>query len=89
MICNTPDAPTVSTAEHAIALILAVTKDVVASSDRLRAGDRDLYSLHQATELEGKTLGLVGFGRISRRVAQVARSLGMEVVAFDPFLGSR
>ncbi len=50
------------------------------------AASDDLYTLHEAIELEGKTLGLVGFGRIARRVAAVARSLGMEVVAFDPFL---
>lgn len=85
-VCNTPDAPTVSTAEHAIALMLAVTKGITGSADRLRAGDRDLYSRHHAIELEGKTLGLVGFGRIARRVAYFARSLGMEVIAFDPFL---
>ena len=84
-VCNTPDAPTVSTAEHAIALLLAVTKGVAASADRLRAGEPDLYSQHRAIELEGKILGLVGFGRIARRVAVVARALGMEVVAFDPF----
>ena len=41
----------------------------------------------EAIELEGKTLGLVGFGRIARRVAAFAQSLGMKVVAFDPFLG--
>ena len=85
-VCNTPNAPTVSTAEHTIALLLAVTKGVYSSADRLRRGDNDLYTLHEAIELEGKTLGLVGFGRIARRVAAVARSLGMEVVAFDPFL---
>ena len=87
-VCNTPDAPTVSTAEHAIALLLVATKGVIASSDRLRAGDRDFYLRHRAIELEGKTLGLVGFGRIARRVAAVAQSLGMRVVAFDPFLGA-
>jgi D-3-phosphoglycerate dehydrogenase len=85
-VCNTPDAPTVSTAEHAIALLLAVTKGLVASSDRLRTGIGDLYSQHQAIEVEGKTLGLVGFGRIARRVAAVARSLGMHILVFDPFL---
>jgi phosphoglycerate dehydrogenase-like enzyme len=85
-VCNTPNAPTVSTAEHTIALLLAVTKGVYSSADRLRRGDNDLYTLHEAIELEGKTLGLVGFGRIARRVAAVARSLGMHVVAFDPFL---
>ena len=85
-VCNTPDAPTVSTAEHAMALLLAVTKEVAASANRLRAGEPDLYSRHRAIELEGKILGLVGFGRIARRVAIAARALGMEVVAFDPFL---
>ena len=85
-VCNTPDAPTVSTAEHAIALMMAVTKGIPASSDRLRSGEHDLYSSHYAIELEGKTLGLVGFGRIARRVATFAKTLGMQVVAFDPFL---
>jgi D-3-phosphoglycerate dehydrogenase len=85
-VCNTPDAPTVSTAEHTIALLMVATKGVIASADRLRAGGRDFYSRHRAIELEGKTLGLVGFGRIARRVAAVASSLGMRVVAFDPFL---
>ena len=85
-VCNTPNAPTVSTAEHALALLLAVTKGVYVSSERLRRGDSDLYTTHQAIELEGKTLGLVGLGRIARRVAAVAGSLGMEVLAFDPFI---
>ena len=85
-VCNTPNAPTVSTAEHAIALLLAVTKGVYCIRGPATARRDDLYSLHEAIELEGKTLGLVGFGRIARRVAAVARSLGMEVVAFDPFL---
>ena len=87
-VCNTPDAPTVSTAEHAVALLLAATKGVVASFERLRAGEGDLYSQHEAIELDGKTLGLVGFGRIARRVAAVAQSLGMNVVAFDPLLAA-
>ena len=82
------DAPTISTAEHAIALLLAATKGVVASFERLRAGQGDLYSQHEAIELDGKTLGLVGFGRIARRVAAVAQSLGMNVVAFDPLLAA-
>lgn len=86
VVCNTPDAPTVSTAEHAIALMMAVTKGISGSADRLRSGDRDLYSRHYAIELEGKTLGLVGFGRIARRVATYAKSLGMEVIVFDPFV---
>lgn len=84
-VCNTPDAPTVSTAEHAVGLLLAVAKGFVSSIEMLRSGLPDLYSRHHAVELEGKTLGLVGFGRIARRVARAAEGLGMHVMAYDPF----
>ena len=76
-VCNTPDAPTVSTAEHAIALLLAVTKGC-SRIGRSSSGRRAATSTRsiEAIELEGKTLGLVGFGRIARRVATVARVAG-------------
>ena len=67
VVCNTPDAPTVSTAEHAMALMFSVSKNILESARRLRSGESDLYARHQAIELDGKTLGLVGFGRIARR----------------------
>lgn len=85
-VCNTPDAPTVSTAEHTVALLLAVAKGLIPSGELLRAGQPDPYSRHRAVELDGKTLGLVGFGRIARRVARAAAGLGMRVVAYDPFV---
>ena len=84
--CNVPEGPTVSTAEHSVALILAVAKKVKESSYRLRVGAGGYYSKHNAMELDGKTLGLVGFGRIARRVGTAAQGLGMKVVAYDPFL---
>jgi phosphoglycerate dehydrogenase-like enzyme len=87
-VCNTPDAPTVSTAEHAMALMLSVSKNILESARRLRSGEPDLYTHHQAIELDGKTLGLVGFGRIARRVAIMSAALGMAVVAYDPYLSS-
>ncbi len=83
-VCNAPDAPTVSTAEHTLALILAVAKRMKDSEERLRAGESDLYARHDAIELSGKTLGLVGFGRIARRVASMTDGLGMSVAFFDP-----
>lgn len=86
VVCNTPDAPTVSTAEHTVALMLSVSKNIVQSARRLRSGETELYSLHQAIELDGKTLGLVGFGRIARRVALTSASLGMTVAAYDPYV---
>ncbi|MFV1961551.1 MAG: NAD(P)-dependent oxidoreductase [Acidimicrobiia bacterium] len=85
-VCNAPDGPTVSTAEHAVALILAVAKSLKRSASRLRAGEDDLYARHEAIELAGTTLGLVGYGRISRRVARAAAAMDMHVVAYDPNL---
>ena len=85
-VCNAPEGPTVSTAEHTVALILAASKRIVQSGNRLRNACGDYYQKHQAIELDGKILGLVGFGRIARRVAQAGAGLGMQPVAYDPFL---
>jgi phosphoglycerate dehydrogenase-like enzyme len=85
-VCNTPDGPTVSTAEHTVTLVLAVAKDVKRSERDLERGVGDYYSRHAAVELDGRTLGLVGYGRIARRVGRACAGLGMHVIAFDPFL---
>lgn len=85
-VCNTPDAPTISTAEHAVALMLTVAKGVKPAEARLRAQAGDYYSRHQAIELDGKVLGLIGYGRIARRVAAACLGLGMQVSAYDPHL---
>ena len=85
-VTNTPDAPTISTAEFTIGLMLAV-------SHRLLDGNRVMVSGGWAEpgqvtghDLYGKTLGIVGFGRIGRRVATLAAAFGMYVLAYDPFL---
>jgi phosphoglycerate dehydrogenase-like enzyme len=85
-VCVAPDAPTVSTAEHAVALTLAAAKDLVPNQLRLRAGVGDYFGANRAIELAGRTLGLVGFGRIARRVQRVAAALDMVTIAHDPFL---
>ncbi len=85
-VCNTPDGPTVSTAEHAMALILAVAKNVKRAAADLAAGKSDLFTGHAAMELNGKMLGLAGYGRIARRVAAAAAGFGMDTIAYDPFL---
>jgi len=87
-VCNTPDAPTISTAEHAITLMMMVAKNVKRSEAELKDGGSDFYARHVGIELEGLTLGLVGYGRIARRVAVIARGLGMNIAAFDPYLDS-
>ena len=85
-VSYTPDGPTISTAEHAVALIFAVAKDLKKAEHSLRRDRRpDHYGRHSALELFDSRLGLVGLGRIGSRVAAAMRSVGMKVSAFDPF----
>jgi phosphoglycerate dehydrogenase-like enzyme len=88
-VCHTADAPTVSTAEHTIALLLGITKLLPAWGSDAQTRTRRLPSGSFGVELHGRTLGLFGFGRIGRRVATAARALGMRVIAHDPFLVPR
>jgi D-3-phosphoglycerate dehydrogenase len=78
-----PDAPTVSTAEHTWALILAVAKKVIAANRTLRAAGWDAW-FGPGMELFGCTLGLIGLGRIGSRVARIGHAFEMRVLAFDP-----
>lgn len=86
LVVNTPDAPTESTAEHAVALLLALAKQVVAGDRDLR-GTRIPQSQLQGTEVRGRILGVVGFGRIGRRVAEICKhGLQMRVIVFGPHI---
>ena len=87
-VCNAPDAPTMSTAEHTIGLIFGVAKQLKWCEERLThdAAMGDFKGSYQGLELYGQTLGLVGFGRIGRRVGEMATGIGMKVIAFDPFV---
>lgn len=82
-VCNTPIAPMVSTAEHTLALLFAVTKHLPHHIARARQGLKG-EPVGRALELDGRTLGLVGIGRIACRVAVAAQALGMRVIATDP-----
>ncbi len=85
VVMNTPGANTVATAEHTMALLLAMCRHVVPAAASLRAGrwDRKFY---KGIEMRGKTIGIVGLGRIGRRVARRCRAFGMDVICFDPYL---
>ena len=87
LVCNTPDAPSESTAEHAVALLMAVAKRVMVGDMHLRgATDIERPDL-RGTELLGNTLGIVGYGRIGRRVAEMcALGIKMKVMIYDPIL---
>ena len=83
VLTNTPGGNEPAVADHAIALMLAVSKRVAESHQRLRAGD---WRAIVGGELHGKTVGLVGLGRIGRLVARRAAGFDTRVLAFDPYL---
>jgi D-3-phosphoglycerate dehydrogenase len=85
VVMNAPDGNTTTTAEHTIALLVALARRVPQANSSLKAGKWDRKSFI-GVELQGKTLGIVGMGRIGRAVAARARAFGMKIVAFDPFI---
>lgn len=86
-VCYTPDAPTISTAEHAVALMLAAAKQLKRYNRAMVAAPTaDHITDYYGLELYDRQLGLVGLGRIGSRVAKVALALGMKVTAYDPFV---
>ena len=90
VVCNTPDGPTESTAEHTVAMLLNLAKRIKQGNDNLAAGKFGPRTGPLAgMEVQGKTLGLVGLGRIGRRVAQICRKgFDMRVLAYDPYVTS-
>ena len=87
VVVNAPLANTLSAAEHAMALMLAVARNIPQAQASLREGKWE-RSRYQGVELSGRTLGVVGLGRIGSEVARRARAFDMRVVAFDPFVSS-
>ncbi|MCW3038485.1 MAG: phosphoglycerate dehydrogenase [Solirubrobacterales bacterium] len=87
IVANAPQSNVVTAAEHTVALLLALARNIPQAHASLVAGrwDRSKYS---GTELMDKTLGIVGFGRIGQLVAQRAQGFGMKIIAFDPFVGA-
>src|SRR5262249_47292383 len=80
LVCNTPEANSDSVAEHAWALLLALARGLRGMEERMRAGEGWHF---YGVEMKGRTLGLVGLGRIGQRVARIARGFGMEVIAWS------
>jgi D-3-phosphoglycerate dehydrogenase len=85
VVANAPESTVVSAAEHAIGLLVALARHIPQAHAALKQG-RWERSAHGGVELEGKTLGVLGFGRIGQQVARRAIGLGMRVVAYDPFV---
>ncbi len=87
VVANAPQSNVITAAEHTMALILALARNVPQAHASLTGGawERAKFS---GVELYEKTLGILGFGRIGQLVAQRARAFGMKVIAFDPFVGA-
>jgi len=87
VVANAPESTIVTAAEHTLGLLLGLSRSIPQAHAALKQGrwDRSRFAGH---ELAGKTLGLVGFGRIGRQVARLARGLDMQVLAFDPYVSA-
>ena len=85
VVANAPESTVVSAAEHAIGLLVALARNIPQAHAALKSG-RWERSRWGGIELAGKTLGVLGFGRIGQQVARRAGGLGMRVVAYDPFV---
>jgi D-3-phosphoglycerate dehydrogenase len=85
LVVNAPTANLMSATEHTFALLLALARSVPAADASMKRGEWDRKSF-VGVELQGKTLGIVGLGRIGQRVAARARAFEMRILAYDPFL---
>ncbi len=85
VVMNAPDGNTITTAEHTIALLVSMARNVPQAHALLQSGVWDKKKF-VGVELNGKTLGVIGLGRIGRHVAKIAKGFGMKILAFDPFV---
>ena len=85
IVANTPDANTVTTAEHTISLLLASNRKIVQGNAKIHAGEWGRDGL-KGSELYGKTLGIIGLGRIGSKVCVRMKAFGMKVIAYDPYI---
>src|SRR5580658_7225494 len=90
LVMNTAEASTLSTAEHALALMFSLARKIPQAHASLKSGQLEWKkrSVYQGTQLAGKTLGVVGLGRIGRTVATRALAMEMNVIGFDPYFSA-
>jgi D-3-phosphoglycerate dehydrogenase len=88
-VCNAPSYGTVDVAEHTMALIMAMSRQIPRYDSRLRNGDWTIDTDHSNFRLENKVVGLVGFGNIARKVCRRAQSFNMRVKVYDPYVDTQ
>src|SRR5262249_31639295 len=87
IVMNTPGGNTISTAEHAFSLLLSVARKIPQAHANLQRGKWDRKQF-EGTELYGKTLGIIGMGRIGSELSRRAIAFGMRILAYDPYLSA-
>lgn len=85
LVMNAPDGNAITTGEHAIALLMSMARQIPDACASIREGKWE-KSRFNGVEIHGKTLGIIGLGKIGRIVANLARGLRMQIVAFDPLI---
>src|SRR5919205_4317513 len=85
LVMNSPGGSTTTTAEHAIAMIFALARNIPQAYKTLKEHKWEKNKF-KGVELAGKTLGVIGLGRIGSEVARKCQAMGMNVIAFDPFI---
>lgn len=85
VVCNVPDYGTEEVADHALLMLLAVVRRLVPCHEQIRSGGWDVTTIFGAPRLRGKTIGLIGCGRIGTAMALRCKALGLRVLFYDPF----
>jgi len=85
VVMNTPDVNTISAAEHTIAIMLTLSRNITTGDLGIKQGEWNRHAL-VGTELRNKTLGIVGLGKIGREVLTRCRSFGMNILGYDPYI---
>jgi len=86
IVCNTPSANTISVAEHTVTLMFSMLKQIVKLNNETKSGNWSSRDTDTGTDLRGKNIGLVGFGRIGQTVAKMVSAFGMKIHFFDPMM---
>lgn len=86
LVTNVPDYCIDEVSDHALALLLALARQIVAAEQAVKAGAWDVVSYEGIRRLRGQILGLVGFGKIAKALASKVRPLGMKVLVYDPYV---
>jgi D-3-phosphoglycerate dehydrogenase / 2-oxoglutarate reductase len=87
VVMNTPEANTISTAEHTVALLFSLARRTPEGDATMKQGKWEKKNL-KGVELYGKTLGIIGYGRIGRWVGKICASVGMRIITYDPMVST-